>query len=230
MGIFSWLRQILHSMFVPKGAPEHHAPPSRPPSMFQLNIESLARNIRDTTVDQRVVVIGRPGAGKSAIVRTITSNDSFPRPHVGVETDATNWNVVEMTGGVSLFRNRLFVDTPGYGTDIHPTSVFLSHFPFDQFGVVLLVISGKITADDESVFAHIAALRQRKDRPLICVIRGRADEVTDADRSVIANDLNCRLGGVGQDLELIFFSAVTSEGTDAVRERIGITKLDGTVI
>ncbi len=192
----------------------------RPPQATTPPDTTLVKNLRALREltwkpdRRRVAFLGQPGAGKSTLISKLSKGRAQPAPLIGTRTDATNW--AERTGVDLLCRwgKRVAADVPGYDTSTHPVSAFVTHFPFENFGKICLVISGKIHAADVEIYE---AIRRLGMTPIL--IRSYAESVSEGECLAVSNDLCQRFVGL-QPSSIVFVSSRTGEGLDELRKRL----------
>lgn len=195
----------------------HSAPPKVAPAL-KANFARL-RDALKTSERPRIAFLGGPGIGKSTLIVTLSGDSVRPRPLIGAETDATDWSqkrdvaisaVWEGLGAAGV----MVVDFPGFGTQRHPHSYFVSAVPLELFEGVVFLVGGKLRKADEDVFA---TLRRKAGDDRIIVARTRTDAVPDESRDEIAADIAARLHWPGP---VVLTSSRTGEGLAPLKERV----------
>jgi hypothetical protein len=169
---------------------------------------------------RRVLLVGQPGAGKSTLADRLTLERAMPRPHIGVETDATDWSG---SAGVPLwlmYGSHLVVDAPGVGTEKHPVDVMVKGLPFSAFDAVLCVFRGKLHAADEELLRHLHRPGVIRRGAALRIIRSCADELRAGEREACVADLR-RVTNV-DPATVWFCSARTGLGIDDLRRHLGL--------
>jgi GTPase Era involved in 16S rRNA processing len=179
--------------------------PARPLGILEQNLERLRNELRGTGAT-RVAILGQPGAGKSSLLKKMTKGRVRPLPVIGIQTDATDWAQRQDCDLLSVYKDFVFVDVPGYDTASHPTDTFVRDFPFGDVDVFLFVVRGKLRGADERVFARIAD----SGKP-VCVARSFAESCDDDERGDVSADLQRRLG-LDDEHHIGFFSNRSGEG------------------
>lgn len=194
---------------------EPQTAPSRPrtKTILEKNLSRLRTELQSMG-QHRIAILGQPGAGKSSLLKKMTSGKVIPLPVIGAETDATNWAERDDCNLLSRFKHYTFIDVPGYDTASHPADVMLNNFPFSGFDAYVFVVRGKLRAADERIFAAIS----ESGKP-VCVARSFADSTDDEERAAITHDLHQRLG-MAKDHHIGFFSNRTGEGISAIFDAI----------
>lgn len=124
-------------------------------TVLESNLERLSVQLRSQR-GRKIAILGQPGAGKSSLLKGMTSGVIDPLPVIGTQTDATNWSIDPECSLISKHKDYIFTDVPGYDTDSHPTAVFASLFPWNQFDAFIFVVSGKLHQADEIIYKYVA--------------------------------------------------------------------------
>jgi len=183
-------------------------------STLELNLERLREQLQGHSGNNKVAILGQPGAGKSSLLTKMTKKKVKPLPIIGAKTDATDWSKDPDCNLLSNFKNYTFADVPGYDTSSHPTEVFSSSFPFDSFDVFIFVVHGKLHASDEDIFRLIADSGKR-----VCIAKSFADSLESGEPISVENDIRKRLI-IPKEVPVLFFSNRTGDGVDAVFKSI----------
>jgi GTPase Era involved in 16S rRNA processing len=167
-----------------------------------------------------VALIGQPGAGKSTLLNSITEGQCFPKPFISQKTDASDW---ALNNNVSLVhvmnaveKDTAFIDTPGYGTSLHPQSSYI-HFPFDAITNVIFVIRGKLQQTDHEMFSLLIGYGMQ-DR--LMIVRTLSECLTEKEKMAVKVDLNRNLRYKYLDIPLLFVSNRNGEGISALKARL----------
>lgn len=182
-------------------------------STLERNLARLHSELRSAG-QHRIAILGQPGAGKSSLLKKMTSGKVVPLPVIGAETDATNWADKVDCNLLSRFDHYTFVDVPGYDTATHPVDVVLSEFPFGDADAYVFVVRGKLRGADEQIFRAIA----RSGKP-VCVARSFADSLSNDERDAVTRDLHHRFG-LSADHHIGFFSNRSGEGVAAIFDAV----------
>lgn len=177
-------------------------------SILEKNLERLKGELSKES-GQKIAIFGQPGAGKSSLLKNMTSGKVFPLPVIGNETDATDWSEDQNCSLLSYFGHRIFVDIPGYDTIKHPTQTFISYFPWDDFDSYIFVFSGKLHAADEEILNRIALGR---DITRIFIARSYSESLDEQDKNLIYQDIISKFSSRISD-RMRFFSNRTKAGT-----------------
>ena len=164
-----------------------------------------------------VALIGQPGAGKSTLLYSMTEGKCSPKPFISQKTDATDWalnnhvSLVHSMNGVD--EDTAFIDTPGYGTSLHPLSSYI-HFPFDSVTNVIFVIRGKIQQTDHEMFSLLIRYGMQ-DR--LRIVRTLSECLTEKERMAVKVDLNRNLRYKYLNIPLLFVSSRNGEGISSLK-------------
>jgi len=190
---------------------------ARKKSVLELNINRLVNELCfPCNSGPKIAILGQPGAGKSSLLINMTKSKVRPLPTVGTQTDATDWSKDISCNLLSSYKDQVFADVPGYDTSSHPTSVFLSYFPFKHFDKFILVIHGKLHSSDEDIFYKIM-----KSGKQYCIARSYADTLNNAEKTSIKHDIQRRLS-LPSSHPVLFFSNKTREGIEPISDVIGL--------
>lgn len=184
---------------------EEDSPSPRPKTILESNLDRLRRELRQET-GQKIAIMGQPGAGKSSLLKKMTNGEVVPLPKIGIQTDATDWSSDANCTLISRYKEKVFVDVPGYDTQNHPVSVFYSSFPFHDFDTFLLVFHGKLHKADEDIFQM--AIRTGKP---VCIARSFLDSLDEDEINAIEQDIRKRLS-LPETVKFVFFSNRTEKG------------------
>lgn len=187
------------------------SPPRK--STLERNIERLKWELRSHS-GRKVAIIGQPGAGKSSLLKRMTSGKVIPLPVIGTQTDATSWADDIECNLLSYYENHAFVDVPGYDTSSHPTDVFYSSFPFDEFDAFIFVTHGKLHASDEIIFRSIVSSNKH-----LCIAKSFSESLESWERGAVKNDMQTRLS-INNSVPIVFFSNRTGEGIEVIFKSI----------
>ncbi|MDQ7015789.1 MAG: hypothetical protein Q9N68_05360, partial [Gammaproteobacteria bacterium] len=113
---------------------------------------------------------------------------------------------------INCYKDLVFVDVPGYDTDLHPVSDFMDNFPFGHFDTFVFVVKGKLYHADEKIFSRI-----RSSGKSVVVTRSFKDGMSKEDVLASQKDISSRLS---LDAPIIFFSNRTKENVDAVLKSV----------
>lgn len=188
---------------------EDQSPPSRQKSILELNFERLKNQI-SSQPGYKIAIIGQPGAGKSSLLKKMTDGEVVPLPVIGTQTDATDWSSDIGCNLLSIYKNYIFVDVPGYDTSSHPFHTFSSYFPFDYFDAFIFIIHGKLHSSDEDIFRLISRSGKK-----VCIAKSFADSLEINDFKTVENDMRTRLS-LSDSTSILFFSNKTGEGIKSV--------------
>jgi energy-coupling factor transporter ATP-binding protein EcfA2 len=169
---------------------------------------------------RRVLLVGQPGAGKSTLADVLTRHGAVPRPHIGVETDATDWSGRADVPLWMTYGSHLVVDAPGGGTERHPVDVMVKGMPFSSFDAVLCVFRGKLHSADEVLLRHLHRPNVIRRGAALRIIRSCADGLRTGEREACIADLR-RVTHVDPDT-VWFCSARTGMGIDDLRRHRGL--------
>lgn len=123
----------------------------------------------------KIALIGRGGAGKSALINAIVDEDIC---ETGVHTDTTIYASEPIIHG-----EMSFVDLPGYGTSGFPKEEWEDKFKPTQYDMLIHVVDGKLTADDEEFGVKI-----RKEKVNIIVVRTKDDQLKGSSKKGITEE------------------------------------------
>ncbi|MCG3786135.1 Rab family GTPase [Delftia acidovorans] len=174
-------------------------------TVLETNLGRLSVQLRSQR-GRKIAILGQPGAGKSSLLKGMTSGVIDPLPIIGAQTDATNWSIDPDCSLLSKHREYIFTDVPGYDTESHPTDVFTSLFPWDQFDAFIFVLRGKLHQADEIIYKYVA--RQGKK---VFLARSFSESLSEPDRAAVDSDLRVRFS-VSPHTKFFFFSNRTGEG------------------
>jgi predicted GTPase len=192
--------------------------PPRRKSTLELNLERLRRELHaHSSSGRKIAILGQPGAGKSSLLKKMTNGKVVPLPVIGTQTDATNWADDFQCNLLSHYDNYAFVDVPGYDTSSHPTHIFSTSFPFEQFDAFIFVIHGKLHSSDENIFRLIAQSKKH-----LCIARSFSDSLEDHEKISLENDIRLRLS-LHESHPILLFSNRTGDGINAIFNSICIT-------
>lgn len=182
-------------------------------TVLESNLERLRVQLKSQR-GRKIAILGQPGAGKSSLLKGMTNGLVDPLPVIGTQTDATNWSVDPDCSLLSKHQEYIFTDVPGYDTDSHPTAVFTSLFPWDQFDAFIFVVRGKLHQADEVIYKHFAI--QGKN---VFLARSFSESLSEQDRAAVESDLRFRFSASPRT-QLFFFSNRTSEGVTDIYHAI----------
>lgn len=189
-----------------------YTPPQK--TILEKNFERLRGDIYKVNHKRKIAILGQPGAGKSSLLKKVSNGKVTPTPIIGVQTDATTWADSLEIGLLSFWDNHVFADVPGYDTTSHPTSIFMSNFPFGSFDKFILVVNNKIHKADEQIYCKILS----HGKP-ISIVRCFSDSVDESERSVICTDIKSKFHGITHK-NIIFVSNRTGEGIREIAREI----------
>lgn len=136
-----------------------------------------------SSIDYRIAVIGQVDAGKSALISTLTGEDS----HISTETDATR-DVI----GYSYKDKGQLLDFPGVGTTEFSPKQYKKLLKKYKVKHVLYVFSSKIRDVDEKIIKFLA-----KNNIKVTFIYSKLDTLTDVsgkyDQSLLMQEKNSEL-------------------------------------
>jgi predicted GTPase len=155
------------------------------PTTLEANLSKLKIKL-DATTKKKIAIIGQPGAGKSSLLNQLTNGACIPTPTIGPQTDHTDWSRNTNVTMWHTYQDIIFVDAPGYNTVNHPTSSFVSMFPFQSFDRILVVVNGKVHQSDEKVWSKLIALKERGE---IMLIRTFAESLESTEEQEVTTDL-----------------------------------------
>ncbi len=164
------------------------APQPRSPHVTLIQNILRLKILLSASNGKKVAILGQPGAGKSTLIHNLTQGKSYPKPNIGVQTDATDWSEWPYCDIMMRYENYDFVDVPGYDTLNHPASVFIDFFPFSEFDVIFLVISGKIRGSDENIAKCL-----QKSGAHFFIIRNFSESLGNDEIKLITKDISERL-------------------------------------
>lgn len=188
---------------------------SSPPikTTLEKNIERLRGELCKHS-GRKVAIIGQPGAGKSSLLKKMTNGKVVPLPLIGSQTDATNWADDIECNLLSTYKSYIFIDVPGYDTLSHPTHIFTSIFPFNEFDAFIFVTHGKLHSSDEIIFSSILSANKT-----LCIARSFCESLENYERKLVKEDMRMRLS-VNKFIPIIFFSNRTGEGVEPIFKSI----------
>lgn len=185
----------------------------RQKTVLESNLERLGAQLGSQS-GRKIAILGQPGAGKSSLLKGMTGGDVYPLPVIGAQTDATNWSTDAGCSLLSRHKEYVFADVPGYDTESHPTTAFISHFPWDKFDAFIFVVGGKIHQADETIYRHVA--RQHKK---VFLARSFSESLGGSDRAAVERDLRVRFSA-SADTQYVFFSNRSGEGVSDIYRAI----------
>lgn len=180
---------------------------------LELNFDRLTRELRLES-GKKIAIIGQPGSGKSSLLNKITKGGVIPIPHIGNETDATDWSSDTNCNLLSHYNGNVFADVPGYDTKKHPCGVFISSFPFREFDYIIFVIRGKLHSADEAILKGAT-----KTNTQICIARSFFDSLEKKDIEAAENDIRNRIAS-NLSFDFVFFSNKTGKGINKIFQKI----------
>jgi len=186
------------------------------------NISRLEDELKAQS-NSKCLIIGQPGSGKSTLLWKITNKSCFPKPKIGVATDATDWAEVPNVNLLTIYNDTLFIDTPGYGTVKHPASLYAKHFPFNKFNVVLLVLNGKIRGTDNLIINAISNTVEKNKSIKCYVVRTYSENFSESDKSEIESDLQSYFKSIKITQSIIFVCNKTNNGLENIRNVLSLT-------
>lgn len=183
--------------------------PEQRKTTLELNFERLRKELCSHS-GHKVAILGQPGAGKSSLLKKMTNGNVVPLPIIGTKTDATNWADNVDCSLLNHYKDYVFADVPGYDTRLHPTSVFSSSFPFEQFDAFVFVVHGKLHSSDEEIFRLVVRTKKK-----FFIAKSFLDGLENDELFPAENDIRMRLG-LSRTVPIIFFSNRTGDGIDMV--------------
>jgi GTPase Era involved in 16S rRNA processing len=186
-----------------------------PQFVLKQNLNRLGQEL-DKYCGAKVAILGQPGAGKSSMLLKMTGGNIFPRPIVGIQTDATTWAEDLGCPLLSIYYHYAFVDVPGYDTKSHPLDVMVSGFPFAAVDAYIFLISGKLHASDINIYRSLA----QTGKP-VCIARSFSDTLGLEEKHQVVLDLRASLN-LDRSVPVVFFSNRTGRGVQPLLEWIRI--------
>lgn len=117
-------------------------------------------------VKVKVGLFGQPGSGKSSLINALTGT-KLCKP--GVENDMLPGDPVE-------WKNLLFVDLPGFGTEKYPKETYFEKFDIPSFDLILCVFDGKWRQADSEFFRKVLRIGRH------CIfVRNQCDNIWEND-------------------------------------------------
>lgn len=184
--------------------------PRAPKTQLEMNLERLRRELAQGA-GPALAILGQPGAGKSSLLTRIGGRRLTPKPHIGIETDATDWSRSSDCVLLLIYEPWRVADAPGHDTQAHPAAAFLAGFPFDAFDAFIFVVKGKLRAADERVYRRASA----SGKPVL-VVRSFADGLGEEEVRRAVQDIRARLG-TPPSLAVVPVSNRTGIGVNVVR-------------
>ena len=175
------------------------------------NLIDLWCRLRDSE-QPKIAIFGQPGAGKSCLLTNMVGGVLDMCPAIGVETDKTSWSTQDESPIFYCSPLYTFIDVPGYGTNRHPTEVFVDFFPFSLVDAFILVFSGKLLSADEIIFKSICS-----SGVPFCVVRNFSENMEYSHKKQTCIDIKKMLPG---DYSIIFSSNRNKKGISKVYDWI----------
>ncbi len=176
------------------------------------NIETLWRSRNN-----KICILGSPGAGKSSLIHSITNSKAVPLPKIGVETDTTDFSKNIIYDPFIKYENYYILDAPGYDTTSHPVSAYLDYLPFSSFNKIIYIFKTKFRTSDHLLIRHLI---RNVPAEKIIFIRSFSDSLEIAEKEIVEKDLNNILNAINYSFKLNFISNRTKDGINSVRQQI----------
>jgi len=177
--------------------------------ILQKNFERLKKELKNQD-SIKIALVGQPGSGKSSLLKNMTKGEVRPIQIIGTHTDATNWSRKINCNLISIYKNYIFVDVPGYDTLNHPVKLFIWSFPFNCFNGFIFVLNSKIQSSDKKIYNLIT----KYGKP-ICIARSYLDGLENYDITISEDDIRKRLSAKS-NVPIIFFSNKSKENVDLI--------------
>lgn len=173
-------------------------------------IENKLKQTLDTKI--KIAVYGRSGAGKSSLVKKLTTSSKEIK--ISPTGDTTkNPDTHEYSSEI------IFVDMPGYGTEEFPLNTFFERFPVAEYDLFIWLFDNKILESDIA-FSKELAVNNRK-----CIyVRSFHDNIWQENKTTleleneIVESVKKQLNS--PNIELLFVSSRTNYGMEKLSEKI----------